>query len=268
MSVRLKPFFCYYGGKWRAAPRYPAPEHNTIIEPFAGAAGYATCYPDRKVVLVEKDPMIAGLWRYLTHVTPKEIMSIPAEVPGMVDDLAICEEARWLVGFWCNKGTASPCKSASKWMRSGTRPNSFWGSTIRERIALQVEAIQHWQVIEGSYDQAPDVPATWFVDPPYQDMGKYYRHRKVDYEQLATWCKTREGQVMVCEQQGAGWLPFKPFATIRATPGTHGRSFSTEVLWTNSKGLQVPSDVGLGSPLATSLSALHLFQPETVNSIG
>ena len=42
--TRLRPFFCYYGGKWRAAPKYPPPEHDTIVEPFAGAAGYATRY--------------------------------------------------------------------------------------------------------------------------------------------------------------------------------------------------------------------------------
>ena len=37
----LLPFWAYYGGKWRSAPRYPAPVHGRIIEPFAGAAGYA-----------------------------------------------------------------------------------------------------------------------------------------------------------------------------------------------------------------------------------
>ncbi len=35
----LKPFFCYFGGKWRAAPHYPTPKHAEIVEPFAGAAG-------------------------------------------------------------------------------------------------------------------------------------------------------------------------------------------------------------------------------------
>jgi len=44
----LRPFWRYYGGKWRAAPRYPAPRHDLIIEPFAGAAGYAMRYPDQK----------------------------------------------------------------------------------------------------------------------------------------------------------------------------------------------------------------------------
>lgn len=41
MTKALKPFWRYYGGKYRAAPRYPVPLHRTIVEPFAGAAGYS-----------------------------------------------------------------------------------------------------------------------------------------------------------------------------------------------------------------------------------
>lgn len=235
MSNRLFPFFCYYGGKWRAAPKYPTPEFDTIIEPFAGAAGYATRYPDRRVILVERDPVIAGLWRYLTRVTPDEIRSIPTDIPGTVEDLAICEEARSLLGFWCNKGASSPRKSPSKWMRSETRPNSYWGPVIRERIASQVEAIRHWQIIEGSYEGAPDVDATWFVDPPYEKAGKYYRFKLHSYEHLAEWCKSRRGQVIVCENDGATWLPFKPFTITRNTPGVNRKLYSAEVLWTNER---------------------------------
>lgn len=73
----MRPFFCYYGGKWRAAPLYPQPEHGTIVEPFAGAAGYATRYPLNRVVLVEKDPILAGLWKYLTRVTARDIWALP-----------------------------------------------------------------------------------------------------------------------------------------------------------------------------------------------
>lgn len=39
--MNLKPFFTFYGGKWRAAPHYAPPEFATIVEPFAGAAGYS-----------------------------------------------------------------------------------------------------------------------------------------------------------------------------------------------------------------------------------
>ena len=35
--MTLRPFFSYYGGKWRSAVKhYPAPEFDQIVEPFAG----------------------------------------------------------------------------------------------------------------------------------------------------------------------------------------------------------------------------------------
>ncbi len=92
----LRPFFGYYGGKWRDALRnYPAPKHETVVEPFAGSAGYALRYPHKKVVLCERDPQIAAVWRYLLKVRPGDIHAIP-DVPldGTVDDLHICEEAK------------------------------------------------------------------------------------------------------------------------------------------------------------------------------
>jgi hypothetical protein len=44
-----------------------------IIEPFAGSAGYATGYPDREVVLVERAPHIAALWRWLISASVDEV---------------------------------------------------------------------------------------------------------------------------------------------------------------------------------------------------
>lgn len=73
MSEGLKPFWRYYGGKWRAAPRYPKPEFSRIVEPFAGAAGYSMRYPSRQVILVEKHPIIAEIWRWLIAARESEI---------------------------------------------------------------------------------------------------------------------------------------------------------------------------------------------------
>ena len=89
-------------------------------------------------------------------------------------------------------------------------------------------------MIEGGYDLAPDVEATWFIDPPYNNaVGRYYIHgpEALDYESLGRWCQSRRGQVMVCENDGAEWLPFSPFETLKA--GVNG-SGSKEVLWQRS----------------------------------
>ena len=92
---RLRPFFGFYGGKWRdALKHYPAPSHATIVEPFAGSAGYSVRYANRRVVLCELDPVIAGVWRYLIRVKPAEILAIPDLDPdGSIDDLKVCDEA-------------------------------------------------------------------------------------------------------------------------------------------------------------------------------
>lgn len=230
----LWPFWAYYGGKWRAAPRYPRPMHDMIIEPFAGAAGYSLRYPDRKIVLVEKNPKVAATWRYLLRVSAAEVRALPDLGPNQsVNDLAIIEEARLLVGWWVNKGTTSPCKTASAWMRDGTRPGSFWSPQIRERIASQIDQIRHWRLIEGDYTDAPDIDATWFIDPPYIGAGKLYPTQPADFNALGSWCQARRGQVMVCENVGATWLPFIPFIDIKGNEGRSGGRVSREALWTN-----------------------------------
>jgi hypothetical protein len=220
--VGLSPFFRFYGGKWRDTPRfYPAPVYGTIVEPFAGSAGYAVRYAERNVVLCEIDPIIAAVWDFLIHVSYGEIMDIPDLGPGeSVDDLPVCQEARWLVGFWLNPGASSPRKSPSKWMRGGTRPRcSFWGWAVRERVAAQVGSIRHWRVFNCSYEDCPVTePATWFVDPPYEGAGKHYRFGPsgIDYDALGKWCKELPGQVIVCENEGATWLPFEYLGDVRA----------------------------------------------------
>ena len=226
------PFFTFYGGKWRAAPHYPLPTNDIIIEPFAGAAGFATRYPDRKVILYDLDPVIAGIWNYLIHVSQADIRSLPIDVTN-VDDLNIPQEAKWLIGFWLNKGAASPCKTPSLWMRQKIRPNSFWGEAIRSRIATQVTEIRHWIVKNEAYSEINNITATWFIDPPYSVQGRYYRYNSVDYGSLGAWCESRHGQVIVCEQEGAEWLPFQPFRTIKANEGGNGKRFSNEVIWVN-----------------------------------
>jgi hypothetical protein len=65
--------------------------------------------------------------------------------------------------------------------------------------------------------------------------GNKYRLREIDYEHLGLWAQVREGQVIVCEQSPASWLPFSPLKSIsgvgRRSDGSQSRS--TEVIWCN-----------------------------------
>lgn len=210
---------------------YPSPLHDTIVGAFAGGAGYELRHYTRRVILIEKDPTIAALWRWLITATPEEVRRLPLEIRTTVRDLCLPAGPAALIGFWCNKGCSHPVQTPSAWMRSGRYPNQFWGTSIRERVASQVGAIRHWSVIEGDFEEAPDILATWFVDPPYERAGKHYRTKFKDYVRLASWCRRRRGQVMVCENEGAKWLPFSPLALIKANESKTGGKRSAEVLW-------------------------------------
>lgn len=235
--MSLRPFFSFYGGKWRAAPHYPAPEHRIVVEPFAGSGGYSVRHAAREVRLYDLDEKVIATWQYLIRATEREIRALPLMGPrDNVNDLRVTQEARWLIGWWLNKGTTAPCNVPSRWMREPMpgRLETYWGAAIRERLARQVSAIRHWRSEVRSWDSVPDVGASWFVDPPYSGTpGVRYTHgnRSIDYRALGEWCLTRRGQVMVCENVGADWLPFEPFMVAKTTAG-HGRArVSKEALW-------------------------------------
>ena len=226
----MKPFFSYYGAKFRAAKHYPHPRHGAIIEPFAGSAAYACQLSGtRQTILVEKDPVIAGLWKYLQGAKYDEIIRLPDLEEGQaVDDLRICQEAKWLIGFWVNKGSAYPKQTISKWAREGLSPSQYWGPRKRKVIASQLHHIRAWKIIEGDYTAAPDIECTWFIDPPYFERGYAYRCNKINYADLAEWCKSRKGQVIVCEQERADWLPFQ---TLRSMKSNQKHGFTSEAIY-------------------------------------
>lgn len=231
----LRPFFSFYGGKWRDTPKnYPAPAHDVIVEPFAGSAGYALRHHTKRVVLCDLDPVLAGVWSYLVRVSSAEILAIP-DVPdgGTVADMGLCDEARWLVGFWVNRGASRPRNKPSKWMRDGQSPTSFWGERVRNTIAKQVDQIRHWEVHNVGYERCPVTgPATWFVDPPYQHAGRHYAFssQQINFDHLGDWCRSRQGQVIVCENDGATWLPFQ---RVTDTKTTRAGRRSIEAVWVN-----------------------------------
>lgn len=227
----LRPFFSFYGGKWRAAPYYPTPQFNRVIEPFAGAAGYSTRHHERDVVLVEADPVIAGLWRWLIAAPSSEVLALPAVVSDTVAALGLAPGPSALIGFYCNPASTGPRQRPSAWMRQGENKTSFWGDAVRARIAAQVGAIRHWTVVEGDYADAPDEEATYFVDPPYVGAGVHYRKRFERHAELGEWCRSRRGQVIACENVGATWLPFRHFRDIQSNPSKRGKGKSAEAIW-------------------------------------
>lgn len=227
--MSLRPFWRYYGGKWRLAPRYPEPRHRTIIEPFAGAAGYSLRYPDREIILVEKYHVIAEIWRWLIAATSDEVRSVPCV--DCVDDLPswVPDGARWLVGFNLGAQLKRPQRNLSSGLakRRGRGWCEGWTPAMRERVASQVGAIRHWRIIEGCYTTAPDLRATWLIDAPYQRAGYGYVHSAISYACLARWCGERRGQTIVCEAAGADWLPFREFGETRGMSG----ALSREAVW-------------------------------------
>lgn len=221
----------YYGSKVSSAKRYPAPTRPLIIEPFAGGAGYSLRYRSRDIALFDCNPEVAAAWKYLILTPAREIMALPLLMPGDAIPLELPEAARLLIGWCCMIAGAHP---QSRLPPSAARvPSSFWGESRRAKLASLSEEIRHWRVECADYTKAPQVDATWFIDPPYAGAkGTPYAQAKIEYGALAEWCRSRSGQVIVCEAAGANWLPFAPLHQVRAQPRPGaGRPLVAESVW-------------------------------------
>jgi len=277
---RLRPFFSYYGSKWRAAPKYPAPVEDTIIEPFAGSAAYALLYYDRKVILNDLNPTIAALWRYLVNpkTTRDTILKIPLAQMGPKEKEKLakktrklgeiqcpeeraalrveiadfrfkfaedelnkveCPEERTLIGFWWGKALVEPAKIPTGWLIENEPLYNvqYWGESRRQRVADQIDKIKHWKILGKSYENLGNPKATWFIDPPYKNKaGEAYTcgPDDIDYKHLGEWCKTRNGQVIICENLGADWLPPNGRTSTLGSFKTARSGKSIEIYWTKS----------------------------------
>jgi hypothetical protein len=233
----MEPFFSYFGGKHKLARRYGPPRRDVVIEPFAGSAGYSVYWEPKKVVLVDINPIISGVWKYLTRVKAQEIISLPVDIDDVDQLTGFPQEARWLVGFWFNCGCSSPSVRRSSWARQYKYDSAanVWNKATRLRIASQVERIRHWKIVHASWERLAEAEFNpevhWHIDPPYSVAGQSYRFNAIDYPRLAAWCMTRRGLVHVCEAGGADWLPFRHFTTANGTERKAKGKTTVEVLW-------------------------------------
>lgn len=238
MVKRLRPFFKYFGSKYSLAPKYPAPTKRGIVEPFAGSASYSTLYYYRDVTLSEVDVDVCLLWRWLINARRLDVAALPYALATGSDirELDIPYEAKLLIRAWQRVGM-SKCWTVSKWNGANT---DFWCKETRDAIADQVDSIKHWRIQLGDYQTIEAKGHTVFVDPPYIGQPKYPDTQPLCYTSLAE--KVREweqdNQVIVCEAQGATWLPFDktlPASAGMARRARGGANFA-DVYYTNEGG--------------------------------
>jgi site-specific DNA-adenine methylase len=209
--------FYYYGRKKQIARHYPPPMLGTIVEPFAGSAAYSLHGDNWKknVILTEKDERVAAIWDWLINdATPEEILQMP--------DLQIGERTS---NFLHIIHAATKMAFHYKTIKVTPVLERNWRISKRH-MAANLHKIKHWQIICGNYTKAPDIEATWFIDPPYEgDSGSGYNHSNgsIRYDELAEWVLERQGEVICCEGKGASYLPFEPLITLLGIAGKRSR---------------------------------------------
>lgn len=219
----------YYGSKSKIVSYYPAPTENKIIEPFAGSAQYSLKYWENDIILLDKYEVIIRLWKWLQQCSEKDILRLPRLKKGETTDSYNfdCIEEKWFIGMIITGGATQPKKTPSSW-KIDLRPNTQ--NYKIEQAAKNIYKIKHWKILQGDYTDLLNENATWFIDPPYYIGGKYYVHNKIDYKNLSDWSKNRIGQVIVCENSKADWLPFFPIVEMQGS-----KYRTTEVMWYKNK---------------------------------
>lgn len=241
-----KSVFSYYGGKSKIIDLYPEPQHDLIIEPFAGAAAYAFRHgrgPNgRAVWLNDLDERTASIWEFL--LSPDASNWIERHWPALAragstyrDYLPDNAPAGLIELFRAeaNQGTQGARGVHDQVTGMGEK---CWPRTRRKFLEI-IPQISHWRFTRRDYSQiSRSTVATWFIDPPYSNSaGSRYRvGDRLDYRRLADYSRGVAGLVIVCENLGADWLPFRPFDHKRVSiRSRYQKADAKEVMWTNAE---------------------------------
>jgi 16S rRNA G966 N2-methylase RsmD len=209
--------FYYYGRKKQIAKYYPAPNFGTIIEPFAGSAAYSLFQNNwkKRVILIEKDPKVFAIWDWLINsATVKEIKNLPVlKVGEKSSEFLHIIHAATKMAFHFKTIKVTPVLERN-WEIS------------RRVFAENLFKIKHWEIINDDYSIAPDIEATWFIDPPYKSspgLGYKFSSKLIDYPALADWALRRKGEVIFCEGEYGDYLPFEPLLELKGVAGKTSR---------------------------------------------
>lgn len=207
--------FYYYGRKKKIAKYYPAPACDVIIEPFAGSAAYSLYEENwrKRVILIEKDKRVSEIWEWLIHeATPESILNLPI--------LNVGDKSSEFLHI-----IHAVTKMAFKFKTIKVTPVLARNWEISRRVmAANLHKVKHWEIHCADYTTAPDIDATWFIDPPYKSspgMGYHHSSDDIDYEELANWARLRRGQVIFCEGEFGDYLPFGSLTSLAGVAGKY-----------------------------------------------
>ena len=221
--------FYYYGRKKQIAKHYPSPNFDTIIEPFAGSAAYSLYSNNwrKQVVLIEKDSKVCQVWEWLINeATPSKVAALP--------DLKVGEKSSEFLHI-----VHAASKQAFKYKTIKVTPILARNWEISRRVfAENLHKVKHWKIHCNDYQFAPDITATWFIDPPYKDeqgMGYHHSSAAINYRELADWARMRKGEVIFCEGKSGEYLPFEPLIELK---GVAGKTSSEKMFYQSALGYQ------------------------------
>lgn len=218
------------------------PQHKHIIEPFAGAAAYSVRWGlTHDVWLNDLNPKTFAIWCFLTSAGAVDAVRtyVPesVEIGQRISDILpndAPEGLRYLLQAQCNQGTGG---QPGNYNQVTSMSASSWHSII-PRLTYLCPRIRHWTITNVDYRELANIKGTWFIDPPYNNTaGNRYAFgsRGIDFAELAQWCYTREGNTIVCENEGADWMPFEVLCKRRGVKSRYQVTETPEVVYLSDK---------------------------------